>query len=61
MAQPENVIELSRKLLAVIDRYVSKLPRERKFTIGNRLLDRAVTVLEECTGAYYCPKADGWP
>jgi len=61
MPNSENAVDLSRKLLGIIDAYVTKLPRERKFTIGNRLLDRSITVLETVTKAYYSPKADKLP
>jgi hypothetical protein len=54
---PENAVDLSRALLGVVDAYVTKLPRDRKFTIGNRLLDRVITVLENATQAYYSPRS----
>jgi hypothetical protein len=56
LPSPESAVDLGRKLLGVIDLYVAKLPRDRKFTIGNRLLDRAITVLETVTQAYYSPR-----
>jgi hypothetical protein len=58
MPNAENAVDVSRKLLGIIDAYVVKLPRDRKFTIGNRLLDRATLVLEIVTQAYYSPKAE---
>jgi hypothetical protein len=47
MPNAENAVDVSRKLLGIIDAYVTKLPRDRKFTIGNRLLDRTIAVLEK--------------
>jgi hypothetical protein len=44
-----------------VDAYVAKLPRERKFTIGDRLLDRCITVLETVTQAYYSPRTQKTP
>ena len=58
MPNPENAVDLSRKLLIIVDAYIVKLPRERKFTIGNRLLDRCLTVLETATQAYYSPRKE---
>ena len=56
MPNAENAVDLSRKLLGVVDAYVAKLSRDRKFTIGNRLLDRTITVLETVAQAYYSPR-----
>jgi hypothetical protein len=56
MPNAENAVDKSRKLLGVIDQYVIKLPRDRKFTIGNRLLDRGTTILESVTEASYGPR-----
>jgi hypothetical protein len=61
MPNPESAVDLSRKLLGIVDAYVTKLPRERKFTIGNRLLDRAITVLETVTQAFYSPREQKQP
>ena len=44
---PETAVDKSRKLFSVLDEYVARLPRERKFTIGDRLLERGLVVQEK--------------
>jgi hypothetical protein len=53
----ESAVDLSRRLLGVVDLYVAKLPRDRKFTIGDRLLVRTITILETVTRSYYSPRS----
>ena len=53
---PETVVDKSRKLFSVLDEYVARLPRDRKFTIGDRLLERGLTVMECVVEAFYGPR-----
>jgi hypothetical protein len=56
MPNAENAVEQSRKLLAVVDSYLAKFPRERKFTVGDRLIENTITILETVIDAYYGPR-----
>jgi hypothetical protein len=53
---PETAVDKSRKLFSVLDEYVSRLPRDRKFTVGDRLLERGLTVMESVAEAFYSPR-----
>jgi hypothetical protein len=52
-ARPETVVDQSRKLLEIIAVYVGKMPRDYKFTVGDRLLSRTLSILECVVEAYY--------
>jgi len=56
MGTPESVVDLARGFIRVLEPYVGKLPRDKKFTYGGRLLERAIDVLEYTTTAYYSPR-----
>jgi hypothetical protein len=49
----ETVVDQSRNLLGIIAVYVGKMPRDFKFTIGDRLLNRTIALIENVVEAYY--------
>ena len=53
---PETAVDKSRKLFSVRDEYMARLPRDRKFAIGDRLLESGLTVMECVVEAFYSPK-----
>jgi len=55
---PETAVDKSRKLLLVLDEYVARLPRDRKFTLGDRLLERGLDIIEEIVAAFYSPRQE---
>ncbi|OGJ87935.1 MAG: hypothetical protein A2268_01805 [Candidatus Raymondbacteria bacterium RifOxyA12_full_50_37] len=56
MGDSENVIEKCRSLLGILEMYVSKMPREHKFTMGDRIMHRGIMILEETVEAYYAQR-----
>jgi hypothetical protein len=56
MSNAETVVDKSRGVLGILENYVAKMPRDKKFTIGDRLIDRGLSVLEGVTEAYYAPR-----
>ena len=53
MSTAETVVDQARKFVGIVELYVAKLPRDTKFTLGDRLLGRCVDLLETVTEAYY--------
>jgi len=56
MSSAETVVDQARKFVGIVDTYVAKMPRDTKFTLGDRLLVRSIDVLEMVTDAYYSPR-----
>ena len=56
MSNSETVVEASRRFLRILDEYVVKMPRDRKFTFGDRIINRGIDLLETVVDAYYSPR-----
>jgi hypothetical protein len=53
MGHSETVIDKSRKLLGILSVYCEKLPRDKKFTTGDKIITIALNLLENIIQAYY--------
>jgi len=58
MEPTEHVVDLARGLFGIITAYVAKLPRDMKFTVGDRLVCKCIDILECVTSAYYGPRPE---
>ncbi|MBN2189205.1 MAG: four helix bundle protein [Chitinispirillaceae bacterium] len=57
MSNAEIVVDAARRFVSILDDYTAGMPRDRKFTIGDRLITRALLLLETTVEAYYRPRA----
>jgi len=53
MAETENILTKTHDLLLYAVPVLAKFPRDHKFTLGDRVLDRLLSVQQECLRAYY--------
>jgi hypothetical protein len=53
MGTSETVVDQARKLLGILSGYADKLPRDKKFTIGDRIIIISLELLETVVEAYY--------
>ena len=56
MAPTETIIDQARKLVAVLSVYVDFMPRNKKFTFGDRIITHALAMTENLVEAYYGPR-----
>jgi hypothetical protein len=53
MSSSETAVDKARKLTGILSDYVEKMPREIKFTLGDRILLHGIAVMEGVVEAYY--------
>ena len=58
MGSQENAVDSARGFCKVVFDYSDKMPRERKFIVGDRLAAIAIQLLELTVTAYYSPRAE---
>jgi len=56
MSDAETVVDAARKFVSILDDYTASMPRDRKFTMGDRLLARGMLLLKTVVEAYYLPR-----
>jgi len=56
MTPKETIIDQSRKLFIVLSDYVDKMPRNLKFTVGDRIITNNLDLMECLIEAYYGKK-----
>ncbi len=58
MSNQENAVDAARNFCKVVFLYVEKMPKGRKFTVGDRLVTLSISLLEQITDAYYSPRSE---
>jgi hypothetical protein len=53
MSSSETAVDKARKLTGILSDYVEKMPREIKFTMGDRILLHGIAIMECVIEAYY--------
>jgi hypothetical protein len=53
MSNSETTVDKARKLAGILSDYVEKMPREIKFTMGDRIILHGLAVMENVVEAYY--------
>ncbi len=53
MSESENILTRLHDLLLYAVPVLAKFPRDHKFTLGDRVLNRLLDVQQECLRAYY--------